>query len=44
MVYCEQEGKYLQRGEICEEIFLCQNFIGAISTLFIGALRIGSLF
>jgi hypothetical protein len=34
MVYCEHDGKYLQRGAIFEEIKICQNLIGAIKIFF----------
>ena len=37
MVYCEQEGKYLQRGAIFAEIKICQNLIGAINIFFTAA-------
>jgi len=35
MVYCEQEGKYLQPGALLEEMKICQNLIGAINSFFI---------
>jgi hypothetical protein len=35
MVYCEQEGKYLQRGVIFAEMKICQNLIGAIKIFLI---------
>ena len=31
-VYCEQDGKYLQRGPIFAEMNFCQNLMGAINS------------